>query len=548
MLQRLIVKNFAIIENIEIEFKDKMTVLSGETGAGKSLIIDAIGLLFGKRASVEFIRYKETKATITGIFTATPEILEYLEAQSLNLGDGESLIISRDLYLNSSSVAKVNSDIVSINILAELGELIGDIHNQFDSQALTHPKNYLSFLEDDIIKSKLNNYKIYLNEYKQIKKEYDALVKENEENTKQIDFIKYQLKELKTAHLSLTEEEDLKNQENYLKNYEVISTAFEEVKELLEERGALDNIASTFSRLSVLSKFNPEAEELIEKIKSSYYELEASYDELKKMNRSLEYDPEALEQINERLSVYSSLKRKYKLTTEGLINLEGELADKVSKIDTYDLDLKEIKAKLDKAYSDAYKEAETISNLRKEKAVTFEKEITANLKDLELVKTKFKIEFIKLNELSDNGFDKVDFLVSFNEGEPLKSLSKVASGGELSRFMLALKVMINEKMNYQTMIFDEIDSGVSGKTAYAIASKLKQIANFSQVLSITHLPQVAAIADSHLYISKEVLDGRTVTKLKHLENKERVIEIANMISNGVVTDASYNLALELLKK
>jgi len=547
MLQRLIVKNFAIIENIEIEFKDKMTVLSGETGAGKSLIIDAIGLLFGKRASVDLIRYKETKATITGIFTNTKEIIEYLKDKDLNLGDGESLIISRDLYLNSSSVAKVNSDVVSINILAELGELIGDIHNQFDSQALTHPKNYLNFLADDVIKDKLSNYKVLLNEYKQTKKEYDALVKENEENTKQIDFIKYQLKELKAANLTLTEEEDLKNQENYLKNYEVISTAFEEIKELLEDRGSLDNIASTFSRLSAL-KINPEAEELIEKIKSSYYELEASYDELKKMNRSLEFDPEALDQINERLSVYSSLKRKYKLNTEGLINLEGELADKVSKIDTYDLDLKEIKAKLDKSYSSAYKEAETISKLRKEKAVNFEKEITANLRDLELIKTNFKIEFTKLSELSDNGFDKVDFLVSFNEGEPLKSLSKVASGGELSRFMLALKVMINEKMNYQTMIFDEIDSGVSGKTAYAIANKLKQIANFSQVLSVTHLPQVAAIADSHLFISKEVLDGRTVTKLKHLENEERVIEIAKMISNGIVTDASYNLALELLKK
>lgn len=547
MLQRLIVKNFAIIENIEIEFKDKMTVLSGETGAGKSLIIDAIGLLFGKRASVDLIRYKETKATITGIFTNTKEIKEYLKDKDLNLGDGESLIISRDLYLNSSSVAKVNSDVVSINILAELGELIGDIHNQFDSQALTHPKNYLNFLADDVIKDKLSNYKVLLNEYKQTKKEYDALVKENEENTKQIDFIKYQLKELKAAHLNLTEEEDLKNQENYLKNYEVISTAFEEIKELLENRGSLDNIASTFSRLSVL-KINPEAEELIEKIKSSYYDLEASYDELKKMNRSLEFDPEALDQINERLSVYSSLKRKYKLNTEGLINLEGELADKVSKIDTYDLDLKEIKAKLDKSYSSAYKEAEIISKLRKEKAVNFEKEITANLRDLELIKTNFKIEFTKLSELSDNGFDKVDFLVSFNEGEPLKSLSKVASGGELSRFMLALKVMINEKMNYQTMIFDEIDSGVSGKTAYAIANKLKQIANFSQVLSVTHLPQVAAIADSHLFISKEVLDGRTVTKLKHLENEERVIEIAKMISNGIVTDASYNLALELLKK
>ncbi len=547
MLQRLIVKNFAIIENIEIEFKDKMTVLSGETGAGKSLIIDAIGLLFGKRASVDLIRYKETKATITGIFTNTKEIKEYLKDKDLNLGDGESLIISRDLYLNSSSVAKVNSDVVSINILAELGELIGDIHNQFDSQALTHPKNYLNFLADDVIKDKLSNYKVLLNEYKQTKKEYDALVKENEENTKQIDFIKYQLKELKAANLTLTEEEDLKNQENYLKNYEVISTAFEEIKELLEDRGSLDNIASTFSRLSVL-KINPEAEELIEKIKSSYYDLEASYDELKKMNRSLEFDPEALDQINERLSVYSSLKRKYKLNTEGLINLEGELADKVSKIDTYDLDLKEIKAKLDKSYSSAYKEAEIISKLRKEKAVNFEKEITANLRDLELIKTNFKIEFTKLSELSDNGFDKVDFLVSFNEGEPLKSLSKVASGGELSRFMLALKVMINEKMNYQTMIFDEIDSGVSGKTAYAIANKLKQIANFSQVLSVTHLPQVAAIADSHLFISKEVLDGRTVTKLKHLENEERVIEIAKMISNGIVTDASYNLALELLKK
>jgi DNA repair protein RecN (Recombination protein N) len=547
MLQRLIVKNFAIIENIEIEFKDKMTVLSGETGAGKSLIIDAIGLLFGKRASVDLIRYKETKATITGIFTNTKEIKEYLQEKDLNLGDGESLIISRDLYLNSSSVAKVNSDVVSINILAELGELIGDIHNQFDSQALTHPKNYLNFLADDVIKDKLNNYKVLLNEYKQTKKEYDALVKENEENTKQIDFIKYQLKELKAAHLNLTEEADLKNQENYLKNYEVISTAFEEIKELLEDRGSLDNIASSFSRLSAL-KINPEAEEMIEKIKSSYYELEASYDELKKMNQSLEYDPEALDQINERLSVYSSLKRKYKLNTEGLINLEGELADKVSKIDTYDLDLKEIKAKLDKSYSSAYKEAETISKLRKEKAVNFEKEITANLRDLELIKTNFKIEFTKLSELSDNGFDKVDFLVSFNEGEPLKSLSKVASGGELSRFMLALKVMINEKMNYQTMIFDEIDSGVSGKTAYAIANKLKQIANFSQVLSVTHLPQVAAIADSHLFISKEVLDGRTITKLKHLENEERVIEIAKMISNGIVTDASYNLALELLKK
>lgn len=546
MLVSLYVNNFAIIDNIRIDFKDKMSVLTGETGAGKSLIIDAIGLLFGKRASQDLIRFGETKATIEGVFnTFDPKICSVIGEE---ISEDEYLVIKREIYSNGKSLCKINNNIVSLAQLSEIAETIGDIHSQFDTQGLFNPKNYLEFIDDEETKALLKDYRAALEIYQKNNRHYQDLLNKNRDDTQRIEFLKFQLSELEKAALNPVEEEELKQRSHVLNNFGLFSDNLKNLLSLYDDNNILDRIYESLGYLQKITSGNEKLTQLRQQIEDAYYNLSDAVATINQEYKNLDFNPEELESINSRIGVYSDLHRKYKKTTAEIIDFQEHLKNEINNIENYDVLIADLEKSVKEAYDKTLMIGNNIREKRKNNSKILKSKITETLFDLQLKNTVFEVCFNPEIRFYQNGIDEVDFLISFNKGEPLKPLSKVASGGELSRFMLALKSLVSEKLHLQTIIFDEIDNGVSGAIAYSIANKIKGIAERSQVLCVTHIPQVAAISDHHFRISKKTEQNRTVTEIQELNYEERILEIAKMISNGEVTTASKNLAIELLKK
>lgn len=548
MLVSLNVINFAIIDNIQIDFHQGMSVLTGETGAGKSLIIDAIGLLFGKRATNAMIRFGETKATIEGVFTDYSQKAKNI-ITDFGITVDDELIIKREIYSNGKSTCRINNSLITLSQLLDFSEYLGDIHTQSDTIGLINPKNYLTFLTNDKINEDLITYYDFLKVYKESNREYTQLVNKSTEAKNKEDFLKFQIKEFEIANLTIDEEEELKKESAYLTNYEDIANNIKEINQIYSEDEVLDNIYRSLTSFQKLIKYDQKYENIKKQVEDCYYILEETIQSPLLKIKNVEFDEKRLDEINSRLSVYSDLKRKYKKDTTEIITLFENLKKELDLINNYDFYLTELKVKTDNAY---IKALEIAKNIRAER-IKFSEDLSGQIKkhlhDLQLKNVQFEIKFNELSdkmELKPNGIDEVDFIVSFNKGEPLKPLSKVASGGEMSRFMLALKTVLGNNIPLAIKIFDEIDNGVSGAIAYSIAEKIKYIANKSQVLCITHLPQVASIAKHHYKISKVIENNRTYTKIDELNVNERIYEIASMISNNKPTDASINLAMELL--
>ena len=548
MLVALNVKNFAIIDNISVEFKDGMTVLTGETGAGKSLIIDAIGLLFGKRASNEMIRSGEDKATIEGMFSNYDEqIKKCLDELEIEYSDEEYLTIKREIYASGKSVCKINNQTCSLSQLASISEYIGDIHCQEDTIGLINPKNYLRFLSSDNIDNLLASYVASYSEYKKDLANYKDLLKKNEDSKAKEDFLKYNLKEYLTAKLDINEEASLKQEASNMANYEKMVSDVKEINDI-NASDTLPNLYQAIKALDRLSSYDNKYDSLKKSLEEAYYNIEAILDDDSLRLSNFEYDEERLDEINARLSVYADFKRKYKKDIPELVNYFEDIKKELDFITNYEVYLDEAKKKLDKSYALAYEAGLKLHNERVKIANALVEDVKNNLFDLQLKNTIFEIKFNEINKdvFYKDGLDQIDFLVTFNKGEPLKPLSKVASGGELSRFMLAIKTSLGKSLPLQTKIFDEIDHGVSGAVAASIGKKMSSIAKNSQVLCITHLAQVACIANHHLNISKYVDGNRTFSKVSELDDEARIIEIAKMITNGSVSEASIMTAKELL--
>lgn len=552
MLVSLSVKNFAIIDNVQIEFEPNMTVMTGETGAGKSLIIDALSLLFGARASSDLIRYGENKASIVGVFSNySKDIINILNEIGVDFDEEDNLIIKRELYANGKSVCKINSDIVTLNDLKAICDYVGDIHSQNDSLGLINPKNYLSFIRNAKIDELIIKYQNLLKEYKNIKSLYNSKLKHNEEIKEKMDFLKYQYKELKSYDLNVTEEEDLKNELSSLSNYENINEAIKSFKDIYDKQNALDLIYESLNQLNKLRSYDNKYEDLYKELEDAYYNIEAVVDNSLFKNISGSYDVDKrIDEINSRLGIYSDLKRKYKKTTSEIILYLNQIEKDLQDFDNFDVDIEDLKKQYEIKYNETLDLAYQIREERIKLSKELELKLLSNLFDLELKNTSFNIVFNDIIEnnitFNKDGIDTVDFMVSFNKGELMKPLSKVASGGELSRFMLALKVVLGDNLPMQTKVFDEVDSGVSGNVAYAIAKKIKEISKTSQVICVTHLPQVASIGDNHLKIAKCVENDRTYTIIDTLDEGNKVLEIASMLSNGNVSHASINMAKELI--
>lgn len=554
MLSKLAIKNFAIIEDIEVSFKDGLTVLTGETGAGKSLIIDSISLLLGSRASSEMIRNGEDKATITGVFNFSNPRLESLLISSGVTFINNELTITRVITKDKSTV-KINNKVISLNELKEISKYLADIHEQFDMTKLLNKDNYLEILDGykyELIKEYKDNYTISKNELLEAHEEYLELKNKVEMINKKREEYEFYLKELKAFNLSINEEEDIDSRISLLKNFDKIYSLLEESKSLID-KDSLSDIYEIKENINRLAEYQNEYSDIYSRLNDYYYEIEAIYDELKHKLSRMDYDPKELEELENRKSDINILKKKYGMSIAELIDYQKELETLLSSKEDLDYVLKEKKENEVEKYEKAYKSAMDLHKIRLSVAKNIEKDIAKNLVELALksrfeivVNNKEKNEEVDLSIFLDDGIDEVDFLIETNIGEGLKPITKIISGGEMSRIMLALKILFIKSQKISTAIFDEIDTGISGEIAHKVAQKIKEVSLSTQVISITHLPQVASLSNHHIKISKSVINGRTFTAIKELSLDEKIYEIASMISGGKVTNSQLEYAKEMI--
>lgn len=550
MLKRLIIHNLAIFENVDVSFQDGFSVLLGETGAGKSLMIDSLSLLLGMRASSELIRSGENKASVTGYFSIErPELSAYLSKINVPMHDDE-IVVERIIGINKN-VVKINSVPVSLNDLIKISKYLANIHSQFDFEKILNPENYLDIIDGfsfELSTRLKDEYTSLLNQYKEKKEEYSLLLEKKAKLEEARDFYEYQYGELRAADLKEGEEEEISSEISLLRNYDKIYSLVQETNEIING-SFMDDFYRLSDNLSKLANYQKQYEESHEKIDERYYEIEDVLNNLKKEFRSLDYDPNRLNDLEQRDSDLSSLQRKYKKSIPELIAYRDELGTILGKNSSFEGSLEEKKEEMLQSLKEAISKAKELTLLRTRNAKTIEKELTHSLKDL-LLNVRFQILFKDEKEdessLKENGIDDVDFLIETNIGEGLKPLSKVISGGEASRIMLAFKALFIKANRIPTVIFDEIDTGISGETAQAVARKIKEISLTTQVISITHMPQVASLSDHPILISKTVKDGRTYSNVKELSLEEKIRQIAYLISGGKVTEKQLEYAKEMV--
>ena len=557
MLAEIKVKNFAIIEDIEVKFNNKMTVLTGQTGAGKSLIIDAISLILGARADLDMIRYGENESQISATFTNLSSFT--LEAiNNLGYKIENDLVITRSISTSGKNVIKVNNQNVTVNQLKQIGLFLGDIHVQHDTYRLINKDNYLSFLDDFKNKTFLNtynNYQLKRLKYLEAIKKYNDCLKKSTDLSNKLEFLTFQKEELES--LSLEEDIDIKLESEIekLSNFDKIFTSLNEAYQYLSDESLnLDSLYDAANNLGKVKEYDSEYEKANETLLDSYYAIEEVRSYLYKAKDALDFDPNYLDELNSRLYEINKVKEKYKLGVYDLIKYLNDITLELSLITNYDETIKSLKEDIIKTHQELVKGATDLRNYRIKAAKVCEKALVSECISLDLEHTKFEILFNEV-DFSDpfnsvifleNGVDVIDFYITFNVGEPLKPLSKVASGGELSRIMLAFKAIYLQKNPLTFMIFDEIDSGVSGVTARKIAKKMHEISQTTQVLAITHLAQVAAIADTQLYILKEEENKRTKTIVKELSYEDRITEIAIMLSGLELSEGILQTAKMML--
>ena len=558
MLSKIQVKNLAILEDVEVNFHHNMTVLTGQTGAGKSLIIDAIGLLLGSRADTDMIRYGEKEAVVTGVFSEVSlEVKEILTNYGINIK--EELIISRKLTNTGKNTIKVNDQAITLGQLKQIGLYLGDIHVQHDTYRLINKDNYLSFLDDFKDKKFLkvyNDYQLKRISYLERLKQYQDCLKKSRDLTAKVDYLIFQKEELEALELSKDLDIELANEIEKLSNFDKIFSSLNEAYEKLNSQYfELDELYEATSLLDSIESFDEDYKKNSSMLKDAYYQIEEVKSFLYKAKDSLDFDPVYLDELNTRLYAINKAKEKYHKSNNELISYLNEITLELSLATYFDETINTLKEEVVSSYQEVMSKAKLLREYRQKEAIKISKALVKECNDLDLCHTEFEVSFNEVNFtdpfnaniFGDSGIDEIDFLITFNVGEPPKPLSKVASGGELSRIMLAFKILYLNKNPLSLMVFDEIDSGISGKTASKIARKLHEIGSRVQVLAITHLAQVAAISDHHLFISKEEIAGRTKTSIKEIIGDERVSEIALMLSGMELNSSILQTAKEMLE-
>ncbi|MER2261758.1 MAG: DNA repair protein RecN [Psychrobacillus sp.] len=555
MLKELSIKNFAIIDELSVGFEEGLTVLTGETGAGKSIIIDAVHLLCGGRGSQEFIRHGARKAELEGLFIITDSKHSVFKKMS-DVGidvDDETIILRRDLNDSGKSVCRVNGKLVTIGILREIGASLIDIHGQHESQELMDDKAHIHLLDQfagDDLKVVKENYKELFHKYRKWKKELATLTENEQQIAHKIDLYTFQVEEIAEAQLKSGEEELLQNEKkkllNFHKVFDKMSNSYEAI---LGESKGLDYIGTAMSDLMDISDVDENMKELSESVSSAFYILQDAAHQLKNELDEMEYDSNQLLEVEERLATIQTLKRKYGSSIEEILEYQDQIQHSLSQLVNRDEQIQKMSEKIKQIEIDLQLEANELTEKRKKAADKLSKAIMEQLKELYMEKATFSVMFHEQTNqtYNEDGLDDLSFYISTNVGEPLKALTKIASGGELSRMMLALKSIFSKHQGITSIIFDEVDTGVSGRVAQAIAEKIAGIATNSQVLCISHLSQVAAMADQHLLIRKEVNENRTYTLLEEINDNKRAEELSRMMSGTEITTTTLKHSKELLK-
>ena len=551
MLKELKIENLAIIEKLDLEFKEGFIVLTGETGAGKSIIMNAINLLIGEKGSIDMIRDGEETLLAQGIFEVNKDQSEELANLGIENIEDNEVIIRRYLDRSGKGKAFVNNIRVPLGSLKEIMSTLVDIVGQHSHQMLLSKSNHIKlldkFLEDKGKTVKANVSTLY-SEYNKINFEILELANEKKDFEEKKDFYEYQLSEINL--LDLREEEDILLELEYKKlfNASKIKEKLQNAIILLREgdSNALSNLNTTRKSLDMLVKYGDEFNEILERIEKVYYELEDTADSLLTINRNIEVNDNKLEKIIMRLESINKLKLKYGSTIKEILEYRDKIEEKLKNLEEVGMELKYLLEKKVKKETEYFEKAKILTDIRKERSKEIEDHLKVQMEFLNMKNIEFKIAFENLEVVSPNGADKIEFLISTNLGQSIKPLSKIASGGEVSRIMLALKVIFSKVDNISMLLFDEIDSGVGGETVKKIGEKLREIGSKSQVICITHSPPIAARANQQFYIEKQIKNGETFSSVKNLTFEERVGEIGRMLAGENPTESVLAHARELL--
>mgnify|MGYP000883426397 CR=1 FL=1 len=553
MLKELSIKNFAIIDDIKVEFTEGLNVLSGETGSGKSIIIDALGIVLGGRSSKELIRSGKEKAIIEVLFFINEDIKEIL--RECGIEDEGLLIISREISMNYPSISRINGRPITINSLSKITSKLVDIFGQHEHQSLLNIANHQLIIDsfgdacyDDLLQKINSTYELYRKERQRL----DEMNTSSYEREREIDLLKFQINEIEEAKLTNKDDDEIEDNFKKLSNMMEIIAGLNEVVNIFNNsqydfNSILDLIDKNINTLSSISKFDKNLEPSLDRLTDARYELHDISGELQLYLEGLELDEDKMYYLEERLNLVNRLKKKYGSSIAKINEYKEKINHDYEKLLNFEKELDKINEAITEYEKKLLFYSEKLSEKRKIIALDLEKKIALELSELNMDRIVFKINFEKKHDFSNNGLDKIEFLISTNPGEDLKPLSRIVSGGEMSRIMLGFKSIIADNDKMPTLIFDEIDTGISGRTAQIVGEKIKKISKNHQVISISHLPQIVALADSHFVISKNIENNKAFTIIKRLNEDERINEIARLISGADITEIALNNAKEMIK-
>ncbi len=549
MLERLHIKNIAVIDEAEIEFNTGFNVLTGETGAGKSIIIDSINMVLGERTSKSIIRNGEKKAVVEAMFSVdNPKAIAILEENGIDTEDG-MVILYRDINIDGKSLCKINGSMTTASGIREIANTLINIHGQQDNQSLLAPSSHINFLDSYArLYSMIEEYKTEYYKVNEITDKINSLKFDEREKERQTDLYSFQIEEIENAKLVIGEDQQLTERRKFISGISKISDTLNSSYNLLysSDRNVYDTLSSVTNSFSGITEYDEKLKEIYERLNSTAIELEDTIYQIRDYRDGMDFDESEADTIEARLDLINTLKRKYGNTIEEIIEYKNDIQDKLYTITKSDEEIIRLNSELHKAIEKRNKTASEITDIRKKNAAELSVKICKELADLDMSRVKFDVQ-IKKCEYNKNGCDSVEFLISVNAGEPLKPLSKIASGGEMSRIMLAIKSIFADFDPVDTLIFDEIDTGVSGRAAQKIAEKINKISINKQILCITHLAQIAAMAKTHFLIEKNVIGEHTYTSVNPLDGISRKNELARIIGGAEITDTTIQAASEMIE-
>ena len=554
MLEHLHIKNVALITESEIDFEPGLNILSGETGAGKSMVIDSLNFALGERIGGNFVRKGEKSAVVEALFTVRDDtILKKLEQNGIKLEEDGTVLLTRTMNQSGKTICRINGSTVTVSMMRECAEGLMDIHGQHSHQSLLNTARHIQILDrfcGKKLEEEKQSFQTTYKKLKEIEKDLMQLMGDGKERVRKMDLLQFQMEEIGQAKLQIGEEEELLERRQILVNGEKIRNLTENSLLLLyhgteTESSAIDQLSRALEEVSDLAEYDNTIQNIYTTLSSVYAQMDDAVRDLKHYADTISQEPEELESVEERLQLIYGLKRKYGGSIEEILDFYQKAEKELDSLSNSEEIVQKLNKQKKNIEQELMKQAEILSNIRKEKAKQIQKNIEQQLWDLEMKHGKFAIAIEDKKEISLHGKDKVEFLISANAGEELKPLAKIASGGEMSRVMLALKTVLAEADSIEVFIFDEIDTGVSGRTAQKVAEKMALIGKSHQIICITHLPQIAAMADHHFLIEKTTQQEKTITTVKPLNEEESAHEIARLIGGAKMTQATWTAAKEL---